>query len=224
MKHHYRSIFVFFGALVLGHCNNYGMLETISSAASGKLGYLVFSQGNFSGAPFIDASCTGFPTVAERANCTCNIVAKSNGYDKLGNNFKAWLSTSVTDAICNVQGLSGTSCGSPSELGPLIRIESNCGSGGCQSHFGLFASTVNELLTTGPIVPLYNVNYTGQSLMWTGTGLNGRAIVANNCGDWTSGTGVAGDGRKSGAAWTNDGQGYTCGSSSGSYHCFEELR
>jgi hypothetical protein len=148
-------------------------------------------------------------TTLERADSICRTLA-ANADTPLpnANSYRAWISTTSTDAWCHVQGLGGkkaTGCvgGPPTGGGPWYL------SNGATSWSG----TLDEL--TGPEAILYRPLSRDESFddlptdpdgrrVWTGTKTDGTA-AAERCGDWalaSGGSGRAGDSRATAGRWT----------------------
>jgi hypothetical protein len=123
-------------------------------------------------------------------NAICQARANAAG---LPGTFKAWISTSTTDAYCNIHNLTGTkalNCGQavlPVAAGPWVRTDGTP-----------FAPTIDNLTTTSHIVytplnydefghlfPTSTMNFTNTD--WDGEfNSGGGAFTA--CADWTDGT------------------------------------
>lgn len=212
--------------LYLQACNNYGTLDIIENAASGKLGYLVFpSYLTGTGLLSLYGGNCADGTPLQRANCTCNQMASEKNFGSLGNQFVAWLSDSTTDAVCNAQGMQNNTCSSDLNLGPLVSLDDNaCTGQNCANRIRLLAESVQQITTKGSINPVFSSGNTSPDLVWTGTGFNGRNSGVH-CLGWTSnaaGNGTAGEGRQGGTYWTSKGE-FSC-SSSATYYCIEVIK
>ncbi len=132
-------------------------------------------------------------TALARADSVCRARAAAGGLPN-PTTYRAWLSTSTTDAYCHVQGLSGTksdACGGVPQPGggPWYRF------------YLLYWQVTPDLATlTGPERVIYRpVVYdefdnavTGyiDSEYWTGTKPDGTFHTAGACEDWTSSSGA----------------------------------
>jgi hypothetical protein len=120
------------------------------------------------------------------ADAICQTAAESAG---LPGTYRAWLSTSTTDAYCHVQGYSGTksaNCGQsslPTAAGPWIRTDG-----------APFAGTIDKLVS-GEIYtpPQYDENgslVNPDAALFTGTNpdgtLNTNYSIPRSCNDWNS--------------------------------------
>lgn len=120
------------------------------------------------------------------ADNICRVRAISGGLPN-GDTYRAWLSTSTTDAYCHVQGLSGTradGCGGQSQpAGPWY----------LSNGITPFTGSLAEL--AGPERAIYRpvtldefgdaVPTLSDSMVWTGTRPNGTREL-ETCSDWTS--------------------------------------
>lgn len=124
-------------------------------------------------------------TGLEAGDAICQAAADNAG---LSGTFRAWLSTSTTDAYCHIQGLTGTKsdkCGEaalPTAAGPWFRMGDN--------H--PFSDTIDKLINQGQVfVPVYydENNNKVTDYYFTGTQHTGILSVNYNCADWTSNSG-----------------------------------
>ncbi len=127
----------------------------------------------------------GGKTGLEAGDAICQAAADNTG---LSGTFRAWLSTSTTDAYCHIQGLTGKksdNCGEaalPITAGPWFRMGDN--------H--PFSDTIDKLITQGQVfVPVYydENNNKVTDYYFTGTQHSGILSVNYNCTDWTSNSG-----------------------------------
>ena len=160
-------------------------------------------------------------------NAICQARATAAG---LPGTYRAWISTSTTDAYCNVIGLSGkkgsVSCGgvSPPLAGPWVRTDGSP-----------FAPTI-DLLTSNPWIvytPL-NLNEFGNLVSvatytanFTNTDAYGVMFGGGYtaCTDWTDGTSaivamVGGETPLTSSSWAT-GYGYNCNDASGRLLCMQ---
>ena len=148
----------------------------------------------------------GGKTGVAAGDAVCQARANAAG---LPGTFKAWLSTTTTDAYCRLQGYTGTvtgKCGQstlPVAAGPWVRTNDGYP----------FAPTIDTLVNIGQVyAPVrYDENGTAvTNLYYTGTKADGT--VAFTCTDWTNGvSGGGSSGSPDGATgwWTEQG-GFTC--------------
>lgn len=151
----------------------------------------VYGPGNFASWPEAELGTSG----PEAADSVCRTLAANAGLARpLA--YRAWLSSSLDDAWCRVQGLIGTrdsGCSgepAPEGAGPWART----------SDGARWAGTLAELSEDrGPLVPLdrdeRGAAVPGLELYWTGTDPSGRAfdlLAAELCDDWTSSAGTSG--------------------------------
>jgi hypothetical protein len=122
------------------------------------------------------------------ADAICQARANAGG---LSGTYKAWLSTSTTDAYCHIQGYDNAqlpNCGlasPPTAAGPWVR-----------THDGYaFADTIDKLVNNGQVYAAIKYDQTGTlqagEYYFTGTAVNGRATT-DNCSNWTSASGSLG--------------------------------
>ena len=121
--------------------------------------------------------------------------------------YRAWISTSTTDAFCHLFGASGFKPGcsgtdpDPSQMGPWVRRDGSP-----------FAATLDKM--TGPEHQVYQpvlYDETGAAVpdiyfgAWTGTDENG-VRRSSTCSDWSSSSGNGARGRawSVGRSWTYD--------------------
>ena len=147
-------------------------------------------------------------TALERADSICRARATAGGLAN-ASAYRAWLSTSTTDAYCHVQGLSGKRLPGPCNDALLI------GGGPWFSvSGGMFTGTLDELVDLGVIYqPIYedelgNTPPSNDAFAWTGTASDGTGGIFN-CSDWTSevdstlGVGI-GNALGTAVRWTTD--------------------
>ena len=190
-----KAIVVLFSVIFLYRCNNLGLLDKlenpggISSGASGgekftTNNYVFVSSwttiGDMSNNPFaVDCNTN---TGANRADCACSRAAAMRGLRKSSTHvFRAWLSTTASNAICRVQAL---------------------GNGCMTSIAGTWFNTLGESIVTnfsgfaGATLPMairydeFGVDQ-GVNLVWTGTNTGGTAATSLHCSDWTDGSGAS---------------------------------
>lgn len=126
-------------------------------------------------------------TGLDAADNVCRVRALSGGLPNAGT-YRAWLSTSTTDAYCHVQGLTGkriNQCGGSPQPG--------AGPWYLANGVSYFAGSLAEL--TGPEGTIYRpvlldefgdeVSWNDQ-MYWTGTFVAGTGVGTNDCDDWTS--------------------------------------
>lgn len=166
-------------AIFTVHCNNIGFVEKAKAVANNEFGVVVFytntiGQGDF----FTDITefsglCSTITGLA-RANCICASEASSQGY---AGTYRAWLSTSSVDAICNIQGNENNSCNPRSDLGPFVAKNG--------SVYSVLAADLTELSSSG-----FRTSIGSDSVrLWSGSSVSGR----NNgfiCGNFTDNTGT----------------------------------
>ncbi len=141
--------------------------------------FVTSTSGNGNLSSWADA---GGKNGLEAGDAICQAAAQRAG---LSGTFRAWLSTSTTDAYCHIQGLTGkksANCGQnalPITAGPWFRMGDN--------H--PFSGTIDKLINEGQVfVPVYydeNNNKVTVSY-FTGTTHAGILSVNYNCADWTS--------------------------------------
>ena len=204
-----RAIIALAATLIAGHCSNLDLLNKlenpggISKSSSGETfttnNYVFVSSwttvGDMSNNPYV-ADCNG-NTGANRADCACSRAAAMRGLRKSSTHvFRAWLSTSTSDAICRVQAL-GNLCNTNipgnwfNTLGETIVTNYN----------GFAAATIPSAIRYDE----FGVDQ-GPNLVWTGTNVGGTVVASLHCTDWTvvGGSGQIGDRTASTAAnvWT----------------------
>jgi hypothetical protein len=211
------KILIAFLLALVTRCSNIGFVEKAKAVGSGEFGFDVIMMGGASTAggsflavltPDFYSSCASLAGIT-KANCLCQAEATNR---QSSGTYRAWLSISGTvDAICNIQGLSGTSCSADSSLGPFF-LRSTSG-------FTVLAESYSELSSTGFRAQLET---TGRTL-YTGTGINGRA-TGQDCSGFESvaGTGTAGSSSQSGSGFTS-GQNLACGTNA-SFICMRQSK
>ena len=173
-----------------------GPLPSLTPPASAKKVFVTstFHNGNFVGRAGADTICQN------RAAAIVPAVADPT-------KFKAWLSTSTSDAIDHI-----TSSG-PTSNGPWYRLD------------GVKVADNKTALAAVPLFTAISLDELGAystSMVWTGTAINGTATV-NTCSDWTVDSvsfGTAGTEIESNYEWTA-GWNSGCGATYALY-CFED--
>ncbi len=164
----------------------------------------VAGPGNFAAWPDAAAGTTGL----DAADSICQARAAAAGHPEPAA-FRAWLSDTLDDAWCRVQGRTG-------------RRDGGC-DGGALPGAGPWARTGDDVLwaadlesltgATGPLVPLDRDEFgdpiAAETVLWTATDEFGRGIdpfTGNYCADWTSGSAqqlaAAGTSDATRPAWT----------------------
>jgi hypothetical protein len=158
-----------------------------------------------SGNLFSWAGSSGATSLA-RGDSICQARALAAGLPNPAT-YRAWLSTSTTDAYCHVQGLSGkkaTGCGGAALPGGgpwyLVNGVSN------------FTGTLDQLVGTERVLyrpVLFDENgdeASADTEVWTGSSANGTVSTGATCNDWASGsaasTGLQGRSNHSAVHWT----------------------
>ncbi len=132
-------------------------------------------------------SDAGGATGLAAGDAICQARANAAG---LTGTYKAWLSTSTTDAYCHIQGYDNhtisDNCGRsalPTNAGPWVRTDGYP-----------FARTIAKLTNDGQVFTPVRYNENGillyDQLYFTGTKADGTA-APNNCSDWTNSTNSA---------------------------------
>jgi len=203
-----------FRALVLCALLVLGLLAAAPASAVNRRAFVTSLAGNgnlFSGS-WPGASGA---TSLDRADSVCRARATAGGLPN-ATTYRAWLSTSSTDAYCHVQGLTGkkaTGCGGGAQPG--------AGPWYIQNGITPFSPALAEL--TGPGKTTYRPVLMDESgdepafevgAHWTGTTADGEHD-GESCLDWTSSNvaeyGVRGHVQSSARGWTS-GASYTCDS------------
>jgi len=159
------------------------------------------------------------------ADTTCQTAAEAAG---LLGAYRAWLSTSATDAYCHVQGYNGTKsakCGQsslPTAAGPWIRTDGTP-----------FAGTIDKLVSgeiyTPPQYNEYGVLVNPAVVLFTGTNPDGTLNISysipRSCDDWNSNNASyqveIGNSNGTTLLWTSSGS--TVCSASGHLICLQVL-
>lgn len=199
--------------VIVFHCNNYGLLDKFkdpSGSIAGKRYIFVGSLttvGNMSG--LTNGSCSG--NGIGQADCSCQDLAKAGGLIGIAGATKyvAWLSTSVFDMTCRINGNNANNCsntGGPTWYNTKDEIVATG-----------FADLFDGILTNQVQYTEQKVQ-TGATNVWTGTDANGlragAGVPANNCTDWSqnsSGNGTIGNVGATTAFWSNNNSPPTCG-------------
>ncbi|MCB1202187.1 MAG: DUF1554 domain-containing protein [Leptospiraceae bacterium] len=167
---------------LITNCVNNNLGNRFIDSANGEWGLRVFVVGNFSGnlageipvdGEGFGIGCSGSATAL--ANCYCTNVATVFTSSK--KKYYAWLSDSSTDAICNVQGLTGKNCEVQNYSNvPLISLTSPT-----QTVFPVISDNLQELISANFRAPLSTIN----DPSWTGSNNQGIG-QSDNCQNWTS--------------------------------------
>ncbi|HEV8630842.1 MAG TPA: hypothetical protein VGV61_11030 [Thermoanaerobaculia bacterium] len=168
---------------------------------------------------FITSDALSVPGSLGTADAICQARATTAGLSD-PQDYRAWLSTSTTDAYCHVQDLAGkraNNCGQaslPTAAGPWQQVDGH--------NFG--ADIVHLLAPDRQVYLPPTVDENGDEvhdLVWTGTDENG--VAGDTCLDWTTSSGtqyaIVGYSPATGSKWT-DLQSSSC---SGARHllCFQ---
>ncbi len=203
-----------FWALIFPVCISNGIADEFQNPQKPYLLAFVSSAptvGDMSG--FSTLACPG--TGVSNADCGCQSLAQSAGLTSKSSSFRAFLSTSSTDAICHILGKSGTvnNCTEDAKNSPRYKL----------ANGSYIADTAYDLITGGPS-PYLNADEYGTPIatqVWTGTGNQGSGSGLANCNNWSSNvntsSGVFGDNQMN--IWLNSGSN-TCDISYPVY-CFE---
>ncbi|MBN8221699.1 MAG: hypothetical protein J0L53_12295 [Spirochaetes bacterium] len=196
------SVFI---SLMAG-CNNYALLDKIENPGGSSNTekftdnlYIFVSSwstlGAMGGSPY-NSECGG-STGDAKADCTCTRAALSRGLRRNSTHvFRAWLSTSTTNAICRIQGLAN-GCSTSFSV-PWFNTKGEV----VQNNFSGFTAgtTINAVRYDE-----FGVDQ-GGTQVWTGTSATGSTITSMTCSDWTDQTGTFngqyGDRTSNAAAWT----------------------
>ncbi|GMU66055.1 MAG: hypothetical protein AMXMBFR36_23290 [Acidobacteriota bacterium] len=141
------------------------------------------------------------------ADNVCRVRAVAGGLPNAAT-YRAWLSTSTTDAYCHVQGLTGkkaTGCNGASQPGAGPWYQANGAT--------YFATSLSNLTGTDgtiffPVLwdEFFDPIPEAEPLYWTGTGSNGAGLSTHACNDWSSGSagalGARGTALGTAVAWT----------------------
>jgi hypothetical protein len=186
-------------------CNNYGLLDKLANPGSGSDGYYAFvtsitTDGQlgflFGGAPQVP-SCNG--TGIANATCVCNALAKTQT-NLASRTYVPWLSTSVLDMTCRMQGIDSNNCA----FGAGHIWHNTADEVIARDLSDLFDGNLSAALK-------YDEFKNGQAgNVWTGTDANGlranTGMAADTCSDWTltGGTARAGDIGITAPNWSNN--------------------
>jgi hypothetical protein len=148
-------------------------------------------------------------TTLERADSICRNLAANAEPNPLpnANTYRAWISTTSTDAYCHVQGLGGKKAG-----GCVGGVPPGAGPWYFSNGATNWSGSLDELVGDAGVLyrPLHrDENFDeiptelNDRTYWTGTLRDGTA-AANRCGDWalTTGAGQAGDAHATASRWT----------------------
>ena len=200
--------------IALMHCHAYNLVEKLENPGGGpQIPRKIFvhptsvtgSMGSF----ITVAGCAGSAGIAA-ADCACRAQATAAGLAN-SNKFIAWLSDNTNDAICRVQGMTGSGCA----------INSN--SAWYNTKGDLVAGGLADLKSGLKAAVLYTDAgmTTVATQIFTGTTAAGIKS-ASNCLNWTSVTGTdvatSGSPTVSGPGWTEGG---TVGCTSAYIYCIE---
>ena len=155
-------------------------------------------------------------TVLDKADSVCRTLAAAADPAPLpnANTYRAWLSTTTTDAYCHVQGLTG-------------KKFNNCNNGALvgggpwyiANGTAAFTGALDDLVDDGVIYRAVTRDENNVAIpedlnlryYWTGTGRDG-ASSTSDCSGWTSPannlSGTVGDGRAGAVGWTETGNGF----------------
>jgi hypothetical protein len=158
----------------------------------------------------------GSATGLAAGNAICRARANAAGLPN-ANTYRAWLSTSTTDAYCHIRGQSGLkgACtgGTPLAAGPWYLAN------GITNFTGSLDELTNELEIYRPVMmdEFGDILPSGwdQRLYWTGSDPDGTVFASApwHCSNWTvsdSTTGAAGDGYGTAYRWSTAGFGPSC--------------
>lgn len=201
--------------LGLPNCSAFGLLDKLEnpggtqSATARKIFVnSASSPGTMSGYIAL-ASCTGLSGLAA-ADCACKTQAASAGLAN-SNRFIAWLSDNSNDALCRVQGLSGSAC-SVNSTSSWYNVKGE-----------LVAASLSDFVS-GSLKAGVQYTETGGlpvSQVFTATLGNGTKS-ASNCLNWSSLTGsdfsTLGLPTSTSSTWTDNG---TVGCTNGTVYCIE---
>ncbi len=153
--------------------------------------------------------CTGLSGIAA-ADCACKIQAGAAGLAN-SNRFIAWLSDNSNDALCRVQGFSGSAC-SVNSSSAWYNVKGDLVAAGLADFTSGSLKAGVQYTETGGI---------SASSVFTAT--TGAGIKSgSNCLNWTSLSGIdfstVGLPTSTTSAWTDNG---TAGCTSGTVYCIE---
>jgi len=146
----------------------------------------------------------GAATSYAAADCYCLNTALDNGLMAGGTKtYVAWLSGSLNDMTCRIQGINGQQNCTPSGDAMWYDVSNNLIADSYVRLFSIGVDLINPVnrTATGSTV-------TAGAFTWSGTqgnGLTAGAPAANNCSDWTlntSQTGVTGRTGGTGSTWS----------------------
>ncbi|HRP68634.1 MAG TPA: hypothetical protein PLY93_03815 [Turneriella sp.] len=209
-------LFIFLWIFSSG-CSNIGFVDDAVRVAEGKFGIEVFVTGGVATGGYLatpgayTVNCNGQTGVA-KADCICQDEANNRQFT---GTYRAWLSTSGVDAICNIQGRREAACSAKASMGPFVMRT--------QNGMRILANDYSELSSVGMRIPLDPL--ASMVNIWTGSTAAGRATM-DNCNDWTMGTtsikGTVGDKSKIGTAFTDTGAVLGC-DQQGSLLCMRQV-
>lgn len=121
------------------------------------------------------------------ADNVCRVRAVAGGLPN-GATYRAWLSTSTTDAYCHVQGLTGkrsNQCnGAPQPGGgPWYLVNGVSYFTGSLAELTGAEGTIHRPVLLDEFADEVASN---EQMYWTGTSVIGTGVGTNDCGDWTS--------------------------------------
>ncbi|MBV6492960.1 MAG: hypothetical protein LDLANPLL_00967 [Turneriella sp.] len=211
------SVFLIFLLIFSSGCSNIGFVDDAVRVVEGKFGIEVFVTGGSATGGFLvtlgafTANCNGQTGVA-KADCICQDEANNRQFT---GTYRAWLSTSGVDAICNIQGRREAACSAKASMGPFVMRT--------QNGMRILANDYSELSSVGMRIPLDPL--ASMAKIWTGSTAAGRTTTIN-CSNWTNGTtgsqGTVGDKWKNGAAFTDTGAVLGC-DQQGSLLCMRQV-
>jgi len=172
------------------------LIAVLGSGAAGAVNRRAFVTSTEYGADLAALPVAG-ATALDKADTVCRDRAAAGGLPNAAT-YRAWLSTSATDAYCHVQGLGGkksNGCNGASQPGAGPWFQANgitAFSGSLADLTGsgqvIYRNILMDEYQHGLPVELRNV--------WTGTSLSGT-FKEPNCSDWAS-TSISSNG------WTGD--------------------
>lgn len=213
-----KAIVALISVLFFYRCNNLGLLDKLENpggASSGSSGgekfttnnYIFVSswttQGDMSFTPFAECNADTGPN---KADCACSRAAAANGLRRSSTHvFRAWLSTTSSDAKCRVQG---------GPNGCMTNIPTtwfNTQGQAVVNNFNGFEAALS-------IEVRYSESRTdiGPDLVWTGTSVTAGTYTGtpdNTCSSWTSTlptSGTVGSRIVATTNWVNNGTATAC--------------
>lgn len=192
--------------LFVGACSG-ALVDDLSTIKNNNYGvYMYITDTAMKGSllpdiPFVFPACSSADPL-ELANCLCTEEAKSkSSFPRRGKKFRAYLSTQITSALCNIQGKTGIGCLVP-ETDIIVGPENgytNCGPDGCNPTVPLAANFSS--LMAGDILRQFVSSTDNSNGIWTGTTTAGLPS-SFDCLGWNSGT--SGDTGQVGYPWHTD--------------------